>query len=346
MKNRLWIYIFIIVVIGLLFWLRSKHETTISQQPPETVQMNNQSSRGAIITQQPVPNTSLVVTSSTNFRPFATNHPNVTEALERFVESRNKPIDFYGRFIDQNSNSIADVNITINIKQVIMPVGSFQGYVDSKYISIAKTSDADGRFELHDEKGENFGFGAITKNGYVLSSKAPRGFGGSIGTYDDPIIFKMQKTGESQKLISHYLSRIGIPVDGQPVQFDLFNGAKVPSDGQLIVHVERNPQILPPGNVGYDWTAEFEIPNGGMVTNNDEFMYQAPENGYQETYKVEMPKDARNWTTTLNQQFYILLPNGDYGNLTVHLPTFHSPPLIVLTLGITINPNGSRNLQP
>ena len=99
--------------------------------------------------------------------------------------------------------------------------------------------------------------------------------------------------------------------------------------------------------MGYDWSLELEIPNGGLVTNEDEFMYQAPESGYQETYKVEMSEGAVNWTASLDQQFYIQLENGKYfGNLTVHLLTFHSPPPVVLTLGITINPNGSRNLQP
>ena len=58
----------------------------------------------------------------------------------------------------------------------------------------------------------------------------------------------MWKLGESQKLISHSLSRIGIPVDGQAVQFDLFNGIKVLSGGQLIMRFERKPQVLPPGN--------------------------------------------------------------------------------------------------
>ena len=152
----------------------------------------------------------------------------------------------------------------------------------------------------------------------------------------------MWKLGEPQQLTSHHLTRIGIPVDGQPVQFDLFNGNKVASGGQLIVRLKRDPQILPLGNARYDWSLELEIPSGGLVTNNDEFMYQSPENGYQETFKFDMPKDAENWSTAINQQFYIELENGKYfGSLVVRLNTIHDTPPLGINLDIVINPNGS-----
>jgi hypothetical protein len=163
----------------------------------------------------------------------------------------------------------------------------------------------------------------------------------------NPVIIKMWKLGEPQQLISHSLTRIGIPVDGQPVQFDLFNGKKVSSGWQLIVHLKRDPQILSPGNARYSWSLELEIPSGGLVTNNDEFMYQAPDSGYPKTFMFDMPKDAENWTTALDQQFYIELENGKcFGSLVVHLSTIHDTPPLGLNLDIVINPNGSRNLQP
>ena len=264
--------------------------------------------------------------------------------VEQEVESRNKPIDFYGLVIDQNSNAVSGVKIKSGVRHW-KNAGPEFGYVGATTIPLETTTGADGRFELTGASGDVFGIG-ITKDGYILSPKSPRGFAAGASSYENPVVFKMWKNGEAQNLISHDLSRVGIPVDGSEVQFDLVNGAKVQSGGQLIMRIKRDPQVLPPGHFRYDWSAELEIPNGGIIASDDDFAYQAPESGYHENYIVEMPKDAQNWATTLNQQFYIRLPNGNYGSLTVNLLTFHSPPPVVLTLGITVNPSGSRNLQP
>jgi len=219
--------------------------------------------------------------------------------------------------------------------------------VTSTNLTKETLTDSDGRFEWTDGTGDVLNIETITKEGYRISPKTGLNYGVASGSFENPVIFKMWKLGESQKLISHSLSRVGIPVDGQPVQFDLFGGLKVPSAGQLIIRFERDPQILSSGDSRYGWTAEIEIPNGGLIVSNDEFMYEAPESGYQEFFKVEMSKTADGWKSTLDQSFYIQLENGKYfGTLTVHLLTFHSPPPIVLNLDMTINPNGSRNLQP
>lgn len=157
----------------------------------------------------------------------------------------------------------------------------------------------------------------------------------------------MWKLSESQHLISHHLSRIGIPVDGQSVQFDLVNGKKVSSGGQLTVRLKRDPQVLPQRYGRYDWSLELAIPNGGLVATNDEFMYQAPESGYQETFKFDMPKTAEDWTTTIEQPFYIQLENEKYfGSFVVRINTIHDTPPLGINLDIVINANGSRNLQP
>jgi len=343
--NRILLSIFILVAVVLVVLFRGRPKQSAALAPTqETVQPTNPVVGKSGVALQSAPHAPSATPPTNQKQPAAIN-PRSPEGFRQYVEEQNKPIEFYGQIIDQNSNPVPDVKVKIGIRHWTMPNPAIL-QTGSKEIHLEQTSDVNGRFEFHGETGDGFGVG-ITKDGYLLPPNARYGFGPQAGTFATPVIFKMWKIGESQQLISHSLSRIGIPVDGQPVQFDLFNGIKVSSGGQLIVRFERNPQSLPPGDAGYDWNASFEIPNGGLAANNDEFMYQAPEGGYQETYKVEMAKSATNWTATLDQQFYIKLDNGKfYGNLTVHLPTFHDTPPIGLTLGITINPNGSRNLQP
>jgi hypothetical protein len=304
-------------------------------------------SESAIATNALTTNSVLQTIASPSMNPAPTiNDRQKTNAILQYMESQNKPIEFYGQVVDQDENPISDAEIKVKVRhwdvKFPAPFGD-----EVRMIPVEMATDLGGRFEIHDVTGDVFDVESIRKDGYTLSPKTPNGFGPSTGSFQNPVIIKMWKLGESQQLISHRLTRIGILVDGQPVQFELFGGKKVSSGGQLIMRLKREPQILPPGNARYDWNLELEIPRGGLAVNNDEFMYQAPEDGYHETFQFDMPKDAENWTTALDQQFYIQLENEKYfGSLFVHLSTIHNTPPLGINLDIVINPNGSRNLQP
>jgi hypothetical protein len=262
------------------------------------------------------------------------------------IASVNNPVNFYGLCIDQNNKPIPGVKIAMDVRHLeyLPAVGQY-----AKYPSKEFTTGPDGRFEWSDsdDTGDVLSLDDVEKTGYVLSTKAPKHFGAQSGNFSNPVILKMWKKGKSQNLISHGLSRVGVPVDGSEVQFDLFNGVRVQSGGQIIMRIKRDPQVLPPGHPRYNWSADLEIPNGGLIASDDDFMYSAPESGYQETYEIEMSKDSEGWKSSLDQNFYIELDNGKYfGSLTVHLLTFHSPPPVILNLEIVINPDGSQNLEP
>ncbi len=268
------------------------------------------------------------------------------EAHRRVADQSNVPIDFHGRVIDQNSNPVPGVVIKAVVRHWAVATLNTPPPDLSPY-SLQRIAATDGSFEISGVTGDGFDLDFGGKDGYELSPRTLRSYGPSGTSFENPAIFRMWRKGAPQSLVRHYISRVAIPVDGQPVQFDLFDGRKVASGGQLVVRVARSPQILPAGHGAYDWSATLEIPSGGLVTSTDEFMYQAPESGYQPAHTVEMASSATNWTSTLNQQFYIECEGGKYyGSLGVDMPTFHSPPPIVLSLSVTLNPNGSRNLQP
>jgi len=343
--HRAWL-LFIAAIFATLLLYHFSHQPSDLAEPisinaslptPEATRLTNALKLNPIT--QPVTSPSMNPALSANDREK-------TNAILQYMESQNKPIEFYGQVVDQDENPISDVKIKVKVRhwdvKFPAPFGD-----EVKMIPVEEATDLDGRFEIHDVTGDVFDVESIRKNGYTLSRKTPNGFGPVTGNFQNPVIIKMWKLGESQQLILHHLTRISIPVDGQPVQFELFDGKKVASGGQLIVRLKRDPQILPPGNVRYSWSLELEIPHGGLAVNNEEFMYQASENGYQETFKLDMPKDAKYWTTAMDRQFYIQLENGKYfGSLVVHLSTNHNRPPLGLNLDMVINPNGSRNLQP
>jgi hypothetical protein len=351
-KNRVWLLLFAVVVliVALLLWRRPIQHTVVA--PPTTqatVQTTNLSVGNTNIAVQNIPTTSPPVGAKPPGQYDFLRQP---EMLLKYDETHNIPIKIYGQVIDQNSNPVPDVKINVTIQQLHANPNA-PLWTDSKGIPVKAQTGEDGRFVIHGTKGSYLHIDSVQKDGYRLSPKTENiyGYGDVINPHHPdsktPVIIKMWKLGKPQQLIHHYLSGIGIPVDGQPVQFDLVNGQKVSSGGQLVARLRRNPQVLPPRYGRYDWSLELEIPNGGLVANNDEFMYLAPENGYQETFKFDMPKDADNWTTAINQQLYIALENGKcFGSLIVRLNTIHDTPPLGINLDIVINPNGSRSLQP
>jgi hypothetical protein len=265
---------------------------------------------------------------------------------EQDIASKNVHINFFGQCVDQNNEPIPGVKIAMSVRHwEFSPTIGPHAHYPGKELS----TGPDGRFDWSDssETGDILSLDKMEKDGYILSPKAPRHFAAGTGSRQNPTIFKLWKKGEKQSLLSHDLKRVGVPVDGSEVQFDLLKGTKVESGGQFIMRVKRDPQILSSDNTGYNWSAEFEISNGGLVPSTNDFTYSAPASGYQETYKIEMLNDKPGRRSTFNQTFYVEFENGKYyGTLTVNLLTFHSPPPIILNLEIVINPNGSRNLQP
>lgn len=352
--NQSWLLLLLVIVaivVAVFFVFKSGEHL----RPPIDVTPSIQKASAATTYNNPLPKPSKPSSSTTSQQTgLTTTNQTTASKLELFkvsLEQKNVPVDFYGQVFDQESNGVPGVQIVMRIRQWHLDTTADPW--GNKFQKFNLTTDSNGCFVLENAAGDSLTIESVSKDGYRLSPRTQMGYGyGDVSNPhhpdpQNPVIIKMWRLGEPQALMSHNLTRIGIPVDGQPVQFDLFNGKKVSSGGQLIVRSKRNPQILARGNARYDWSLELEIPRGGLSVNNDEFMYQAFENGYRENFKFDMPKSAENWTTALDQKFYIQLENGKiFGSLVVHLSTIHDTPPLGLDLEMVINPNGSRNLQP
>ena len=344
--NIIWLFIATLVV-ALVYYLsrqpqipqQAAHKKASDSEPLTTNAVNN----------SVYANAALKTSEQDSQANTVNGNSNITELkaaqLQQVIAEKNIPVKLYGMVVDQENQPISGVRMVMHVRHADYLISKG---IKTTYPQTDVLTDSAGRFEwTSGASGDVLNVESVTKDGYTLSAKAPRFFYPSSGSLENPVVIKMWKLGEAQQLISHHLTRIGIPVDGQPVQFDLVNGKKVSSGGQLTVRLKRDPQILPPRYGRYDWSLELEIPNGGLGTNYDEFMYQAPEGSYQKIFKFVMPKNAEHWTTALDQQFYIRLENGKYfGSLVVRLNTIHDTPPLGINLDIVINPSGSRSLQP
>lgn len=346
MKNRFWIYTFVIVVIGLLFWFRPKHSVLITTPKPENAQSANQPllNHTNIIPlkvsplQQPI-------NPSLNQQKLSVARLDPMEAVKRFVNDKNVPIEFYGKVVDQDSNVVSDVKVNIGIRHWTLMSDPTIPYPNSKQIELEQTSDTSGRFEFSGVTGDGFGV-ILTKDGYSSPPNARYGFGPKAGTFENPVIFKMWKEGEKAQLIggSHVF---GID-SGKIYTLNLMTGKKIEgeAEGDLRVTITRPAAAKPRDK--FAWSFSIEAMQGGFAAPdpNDEFMYIAPKSGYQSKIKMQFDPDNAGWTGVVRKQLFITSRNGQiYGRATIEVDSIYNVHSAI-QIDYAINPNGSRNLQP
>ena len=338
MKKRLLLATLVLIAVSIGFWwiLRVKDTSfATTEKATDSQEKSN-----------------VQVAAKGQDQPQHSTIPNIGGAVKRAKEtidaakSANVPIAFWGKVVDQDGNALAGATVKLGVRHwVLTPTLGGQG----RSIKTETQTGSDGTFSISNASGDVLAIDEIRKNGYELSPKAVRAFNyqrGAAANPDNPVIFKMWKRGEPQQLVSYHLSRIGIPCDGTPVLFDLASGKRVNAGGDLRVTLTRNPVNIPRGNARYDWTASFEIINGGLQAQDDEFMRSAPEAGYAPVWSVTVLRDDPNWISMLEKQFYVSLQNGkQYGKIIVRLNTSYQPPPTGLTIDVAINPSGSRSLE-
>lgn len=82
------------------------------------------------------------------------------------------------------------------------------------------------------------------------------------------------------------------------------------------------------------------------MATDDEFMYLAPESGYQKTYTFTMSSTNANWKRELDGlRFYLKSRDGQvYGRFIFDIiPDYND--VSVFNVRWAVNPNDSRNLQ-
>lgn len=270
------------------------------------------------------------------------------EKAQVWVNEKNGDIDFYGEIIDQNSNSVPGVDIKARVRQWSMPTSEGANIV-GKMFPVSETSGSDGRFEVRG-KGDGFDLESMQKTGYELSSKVSRSYGITGGSFENPVIFKMWKKDAAAQLVSQD-EDTRIPYDGTPVVFDLLTGQKNLGDsatGDLRITLTRNPLNIPLGyKKPFEWHATIEAIGGGLIQPDDEFMYAAPQDGYQPKIEIDMPTESTDWKPVYDISFFAKTRGGNvYSRVKLVFRVDSPKPQTGFTIASSANPTGSPNLQP
>jgi hypothetical protein len=346
-RNKYFAAVLIALMVAvIILWQKpqsSKNvESIVETNTTDAVSMNSLSTNSASKTNQISAHS--VVPPPTGLAPIQ-NDREKTNAIQRYMESQNKPIEFYGQIIDQNSTPITGVEIKIKVRHWDVVAPTAWG-ADARIIPIETETDLSGRFEIRHVTGDVFDVESIKKTGYVLSPKTPNSFGPSTGSLQNPVTIKMWKLGEPGKVI---LKKVfwDLAPDGQPCTIDLVSDTKSNGEntsGDLVVKLSRPANIQPHDR--YSWTIVLSAVDGGLAETQDEFLYSAPEAGYLPTITIGMNPERSDWTSVLKKDFYISSRSGTvFGALHFTIrPNYGEASAIQIEA--ILNANGSRNLQP
>lgn len=273
-------------------------------------------------------------------RPQQSNISLPREAQMRAtVERMNVPVNFYGRVVDQDGNSLAGVRIDVRVRHWdLTSLGAS--------IPLKTETDSDGRFHVQGVTGDALRIELVAKAGYELEPYAQRSFGAVGGSQSEPVVFKLWSSNTREQLVTGKRSFRIIP-DGRAYGIDLTKGTIAESEeGDLRVRI-KYPQATVRGQT-YDWLSEITV-TGGLSQEVDAHssMYSAPVSGYTNTFRYDQQIKGGQYGSTGKQRFYFRLNNGPkYGRIEIELYAPYNDQIPgLIRLDFVLNPSGSRILR-
>lgn len=337
------IFIPCIIILAVCLWLLwPTHHQNI--EPHKQITATNAEIQQAQTQNMEIHQISTVTNSSVKEVQQTTNlprrgaQPPTPEEIYHMYDPWRTPIEFYGLVVDQSNNPVADATITFDCNDLSEKGTSFY----------ERKSDVNGMFSLTGIRGEGITV-HVSRKGYYTSKNDRDNFEyGQGGRYQfapnlgNPVVFHLRKKGVGADLVG-MKQNYRVARDGTPLGIDLATGkATTGGSGDFVVQCWTDDQGKTSGQK-YDWHCVVTVPGGGVVPTDEEFPFQAPENGYVPTNGIAMPADGTNWTSDVDLKFYYRLADGRYGRMTFSMIAGGQHFCMIDSV---LNPSGSRNLEP
>jgi hypothetical protein len=246
------------------------------------------------------------------------------------------PIEFYGQVID------IDTEKPISGATASLVWSSMRGSPSRTLVT-----DALGKFSIHNIQGNGVSIDVYCE-GYHSGEEARGDYDYadfSLSTFhtpdsNSPVIFRLKKRGASEPMYLWHVTR-DITMDGQLVWFDLAK-RRVSETGDFAISSKR---VGPDRSAGSDFDVTFlAAPNAGLIQSEEEFMFEAPAQGYTSICAFEQRAADREFRCYIRPNFYLRTVKGAYAKIIAQVVQYN-PPSAGIQLHIYYNPSGSRNLE-
>jgi hypothetical protein len=348
MKRRYYGIIFVLLA-GLLFWamLGKKSQPPAppvevetgnkpsAQQPQQSSQPHQGSPMSADLPRAPAHSNTGHIVEGVLISPEVTRY--VQNVLADPQYDWKQPINFYGKVLDENNQAVAGASVDYTWSTI-----STNGTLANHDVT-----DGSGFFEIH-ETGKRIGI-TVSKEGYYTTpSEKLRSYeyanpGDGLFTPDqaNPVVFHLRKKGEAAQLI-HGLKLFGSR-QGTLSYVDLTVAkAALTPPGDLTVQCTRSERNA---DKRFDWTFILGVPGGGLIESTNEFMFLAPDSGYQPSFQISHRINDPDWTGQEKHRFFVRSQDGQhYARIDITImPDYNQN--AAYDLEWYLNPNGSPNLE-
>lgn len=257
------------------------------------------------------------------------------------------PIDFYGIIKDQFGGVVPSAIVDFNVR------------INNGHESTVKrgevVSDNNGAFRIVGYRGQDLGF-MPKKAGYVLSAT------GELFKYshmeehpyvadpNNPTVIQMWKLQGAAPLAS-IDQQYKLPFTAEPIYFDLVGRKVVPAGGDLKIIVTRDSGVITQSKPDHrDWSIQLVPVDGGILEpeyNTSHFTFEAPADGYQDSYQVRMNHDSNAWFDNIQRAFFLKSRNGQiYSKFSLNFEINDEPDgTMAFEFKGVANTNGSRNWE-
>jgi hypothetical protein len=256
--------------------------------------------------------------------PFSNVDPE--EFLSTAEEALETPIEFHGVVRSDKGNPLKGAKVTATVFDHLVDPFEFPYFAFTTREPVI--TDAKGRFKFVKEKGAGM-YVLVEVPGWapVTSPRKLWVYADSLDpdevlprTADAPAEFVFEDIPPERQLRPIHTGSLRFEDDGAPLEVSLREVAPYgvePGTGEAIVNCQRSLENAAP-DARFDWWCELTIPGGGF----QEFkinMDRAPETGYQETGRVEMPADMDRWDDRADRALIVRFADGMYGMVRISM---------------------------
>jgi hypothetical protein len=345
MKHRnLFLLGLMLLAAALLLWVRLGSRKQATPAPPPATQAPEEKRSPQAPTNAVTPDD----LANTPWQGTEEQKRSRIAEVREVMNQANQPVSFWGLVVDQDNQPLQGVRVKLSLKHTreILP-----GATQDVFEYFDTVTDPRGLFSLTGKKGALLSLEKLEKDGYEASNLSGRPFWYApaleamrhLPDAQKPEVFRMWKLAGAEKLLSKNIGT-RIPYDGTPVYFDLLKAQETARGGDIKVTLSRTPLNIKRGRERYDWTATIEAVEGGVIASTDEFMYLAPESGYESKLVLFVSANDPAWSPQKSVSFY-LKSKGKYARVRAEFATDSEKTKTGFMLGAYINPSGSRNLE-
>jgi hypothetical protein len=274
------------------------------------------------------------------------------KSIVQAIERTNVPINFWGKVVDQNQQSIDSVSVQYSYST---EHGNIAGaaWSEQKIHKTEVTTNVAGMFVVSGVKGHTLTVESLMKEGYTYTSRSAKVYNyygdTASGKFTpepaNPVVFVMVSKSIAERLVSYggsFGRTIRLPGNGAPVRWSLWKG-QPDTSGELEITFKREPAVLARVGGPATWSAKVAIIGGGIVeAPPDEPFYRAPAEGY--VSELGYPKVEQKRGVPA-RSFYIKTAGGKYGRIELDLYADDEGPTARCLIKASMNPSGSQNLE-